>query len=210
MDQFEDQFLADSHEPLGLPFDEEANFFHPEEVHDDEFQGQQPPGRVDLHRRPVRVYLREMGAVPLLTREGEVDLARKNGARKTTDAKGHQPFGNGPAARSRNRGADRKRGPKKSITGSTSGMSRKAAAAEKKKRDDITQKFVGCINPLQEAAAACRKDGSYSACTTKSSARSGWASWLALQGGNVPGDPGDPLATGRVERIHQGDRAGGR
>jgi len=25
----------------------------------------------------VRVYLREMGAVPLLTREGEVDLARK-------------------------------------------------------------------------------------------------------------------------------------
>ena len=26
---------------------------------------------------PVRVYLREMGAVPLLTREGEVDLARK-------------------------------------------------------------------------------------------------------------------------------------
>ena len=26
---------------------------------------------------PVRVYLREMGAVPLLTREGEVDLARR-------------------------------------------------------------------------------------------------------------------------------------
>ena len=26
---------------------------------------------------PVRVYLREMGAVPLLTRQGEVDLARR-------------------------------------------------------------------------------------------------------------------------------------
>ncbi len=26
---------------------------------------------------PVRVYLREMGAVPLLTREGEVNLARR-------------------------------------------------------------------------------------------------------------------------------------
>ena len=26
MDQFEDQFSAESREPLGLPFDEEANF----------------------------------------------------------------------------------------------------------------------------------------------------------------------------------------
>jgi len=32
VDQFEDQFLTDSHEPLGIPFDEETNFFHPEEV----------------------------------------------------------------------------------------------------------------------------------------------------------------------------------
>ena len=32
MDQFEDQFLPDTHEPIGIPFDEEANFFHPEEV----------------------------------------------------------------------------------------------------------------------------------------------------------------------------------
>ena len=31
MDHFEDQFLADTHEPLGIPFDEEAKFFHPEE-----------------------------------------------------------------------------------------------------------------------------------------------------------------------------------
>ena len=30
---------------------------------------------------PVRVYLREMGAVPLLTREGEVDLGAPHGAR---------------------------------------------------------------------------------------------------------------------------------
>ena len=78
MDQFEDQFLADSHEPLGLPFDEEANFFHPEEVHDgDEFAANHQVEESIYTDDPVRVYLREMGAVPLLTREGEVELARR-------------------------------------------------------------------------------------------------------------------------------------
>jgi len=32
VDHFEDQFLADSTEALGLPFDEETNYFHPEDV----------------------------------------------------------------------------------------------------------------------------------------------------------------------------------
>ncbi len=78
MDQFEDQFLPDRHEPLGLPFDEESNFFHPEEVHDvDEFSAAAPVEESIYTDDPVRVYLREMGAVPLLTREGEVDLARR-------------------------------------------------------------------------------------------------------------------------------------
>ena len=78
MDHFEDQFLAEVHEPLGLPFDEEANFFHPEEVQDgDEFHGAQPVEESIYTDDPVRVYLREMGSVPLLTREGEVTLARK-------------------------------------------------------------------------------------------------------------------------------------
>jgi RNA polymerase primary sigma factor len=78
VDHFEDQYLADSHEPLGIPFDEEASFFHPEEVAEgDEFQGAQQVEESIYTDDPVRVYLREMGAVPLLTREGEVDLARK-------------------------------------------------------------------------------------------------------------------------------------
>ncbi len=76
-DQFEDQFLAESHEPLGLPFDEEANFFHPEESHDGDELHSQPQEESIYTDDPVRVYLREMGAVPLLTREGEVTLARK-------------------------------------------------------------------------------------------------------------------------------------
>ncbi|MFN3323691.1 MAG: RNA polymerase sigma factor RpoD [Bryobacteraceae bacterium] len=77
MDHFEDQYLSDSHEPLGLPFDEEANFFHPEEVQEDDFQAAQQVEESIYTDDPVRVYLREMGAVPLLTREGEVDLARR-------------------------------------------------------------------------------------------------------------------------------------
>ena len=78
MDHFEDQYSADTTEPLGLPFDEEANFFHPEEVHDgDDFPGQAAPEESIYTDDPVRVYLREMGAVPLLTREGEVELARR-------------------------------------------------------------------------------------------------------------------------------------
>jgi RNA polymerase primary sigma factor len=77
VDQFEDQFLADAHEPLGIPFDEEANFFHPEEVQDEEFPAAQQAEESIYTDDPVRVYLREMGAVPLLTREGEVNLARR-------------------------------------------------------------------------------------------------------------------------------------
>ena len=78
MDHFEDQFLGEGHEPLGLPFDEEANFFHPEETHDGEdFPAAHAPEESIYTDDPVRVYLREMGAVPLLTRDGEVTLARR-------------------------------------------------------------------------------------------------------------------------------------
>jgi RNA polymerase primary sigma factor len=77
VDQFEDHFLAESHEPLGIPFDEDANFFHPEEVQDEEFPAAQQAEESIYTDDPVRVYLREMGAVPLLTREGEVNLARR-------------------------------------------------------------------------------------------------------------------------------------
>jgi RNA polymerase primary sigma factor len=36
-----------------------------------------PPGAGEKTNDPVRVYLREMGAVPLLTREGEVEIAKR-------------------------------------------------------------------------------------------------------------------------------------
>lgn len=77
MDHYDEQFLNDSHEPIGLTFDEDASFFHPEEPQEDEFAAQPQQEESIYTDDPVRVYLREMGSVPLLTREGEVDLARR-------------------------------------------------------------------------------------------------------------------------------------
>ena len=77
MDRFEDQYLTDASEPLTIQFDEDAGFFHPEEVHDgDDFQAAHPEESIYTDD-PVRVYLREMGSVPLLTRQGEVGLAKR-------------------------------------------------------------------------------------------------------------------------------------
>ena len=79
MDQFEDQLTPENSEPIAIAFDEEpSGFFHPEEMQEgDEAQAAQPVEESIYTDDPVRVYLREMGAVPLLTREGEVNLARK-------------------------------------------------------------------------------------------------------------------------------------
>src|SRR6202162_4160717 len=72
----DDQFLAET--PVGINFEEEATkFFDPAAEADFLHPHQQPVEESIYTDDPVRVYLREMGAVPLLTREGEVDLARR-------------------------------------------------------------------------------------------------------------------------------------
>src|SRR5689334_17924925 len=48
----------------------------PEEVADD-VELDLTPGVLDKTNDPVRMYLREMGTVPLLTREGEVEIAKR-------------------------------------------------------------------------------------------------------------------------------------
>jgi RNA polymerase primary sigma factor len=75
MDQDDDQFLSEA--PLGINFDEEATKFFDPEAEADFLHPQQQVEESIYTDDPVRVYLREMGAVPLLTREGEVDLARR-------------------------------------------------------------------------------------------------------------------------------------
>ena len=75
VDQLDDHFLNDS--PLGVNFEEKPKFFDPETAQED-FLHPQPAVEVSIYTDdPVGVYLREMGAVPLLTREGELDLARR-------------------------------------------------------------------------------------------------------------------------------------
>src|SRR6266542_5636851 len=77
VDQFEDQFLAETPDALGLSFEDDPKFFDPEAAHEADFLHPAPVEESIYTDDPVRVYLREMGAVPLLTREGEVDLARR-------------------------------------------------------------------------------------------------------------------------------------
>src|SRR5215469_2227430 len=72
----DDQFLREA--PVGINFDEEATKFFDAEAEDGFLHPHQQQVEESIYTDdPVRVYLREMGAVPLLTREGEVDLARR-------------------------------------------------------------------------------------------------------------------------------------
>jgi RNA polymerase primary sigma factor len=78
VDHFEEQFLPESHEPLGISFEEDAKFFDPEAAQEAHFLHPQQRVEESIYTDdPVRVYLSEMGAVPLLTRQVEVDLARR-------------------------------------------------------------------------------------------------------------------------------------
>jgi RNA polymerase primary sigma factor len=80
VDRFEEHFLPDPAEALGVGLDESQEFLdsdlHSVAGHDHEFAP--AAGEESIYTDdPVRVYLREMGSVPLLTRQGEVDLARR-------------------------------------------------------------------------------------------------------------------------------------
>src|ERR1019366_702664 len=52
------------------------------------------PGALAKTNDPVRIYLREMGAVPLITREGEVDIAKRieRGQRRVLKALSRSPI----------------------------------------------------------------------------------------------------------------------
>ncbi|WP_263411663.1 RNA polymerase sigma factor RpoD [Terriglobus tenax] len=47
------------------------------EAEDDDVELDLTPGQLEKTNDPVRMYLREMGTVPLLTREGEVEIAKR-------------------------------------------------------------------------------------------------------------------------------------
>ena len=64
--------LTESEPPL--PFPLETSFAKDTE---EEVELDLTPGAPEVDSDPVRVYLREMGASPLLTREGEVEIAKR-------------------------------------------------------------------------------------------------------------------------------------
>jgi RNA polymerase primary sigma factor len=65
---------AKSAEKLPLEKVEEVK---PEEAEGEDVELDLTPGALDKTNDPVRMYLREMGTVPLLTREGEVEIAKR-------------------------------------------------------------------------------------------------------------------------------------
>ncbi len=83
MDHFDDQTFENAKDPLAVALKDDSGGT------DEEFSGGNSDSEGESESQPtvsedtlytddpVRVYLREMGAVPLLTRDGEVDLARR-------------------------------------------------------------------------------------------------------------------------------------
>lgn len=76
-------------EAASLALDEEV----PEEIEED-LDADFPAGESDKNNDPVRLYLKEMGVVPLLTREGEVAIAKRieRGQIKTQKAISRSPI----------------------------------------------------------------------------------------------------------------------
>jgi RNA polymerase primary sigma factor len=72
---FHDRSLNDNLPAIN--FDEEQGFFDLEATEENFLHQQRASGELTYADDLVRVYLREMGTVPLLTRQGEVDLARR-------------------------------------------------------------------------------------------------------------------------------------
>src|SRR5262252_6943590 len=59
------------------PAAEAAETQHKEELLSEEVELDLTPGTLEKIHDPVRIYLREMGSAPLLTREGEVAIAKR-------------------------------------------------------------------------------------------------------------------------------------
>jgi RNA polymerase primary sigma factor len=85
-DEIEDIFATLTGEGISISDSEEkfletaaaaANIDKKEEGGEEEIELDLSPGSLDKTNDPVRLYLREMGVVPLLTREGEVAIAKR-------------------------------------------------------------------------------------------------------------------------------------
>ncbi len=203
MDQFEDQYLAEGHDGLGIPFDEDANFFHPEEVQEDDFHGAQQVEESIYTDDPVRVYLREMGSVPLLTREGEVTLARKmeRGKLRMQKAISRSPLMQAVVLEYADlirKGAEDldsyvDLGPSDIEEGS---------AADIKRRNEVTELFMNYLAAHKKLLQTIEKFNAQPNTLANKKLRRKWAGKVARgEGGAVPGIPRHSVQPGALERI---------
>ena len=208
MDQFEDQFLAENPEALGLNFEDEAKFFDPEAAHEADFLHPAPVEESIYTDDPVRVYLREMGAVPLLTREGEVDLARRMERGKLRMQK----------AISRSALVQRvvvdlveqlKKGTIELEAVADLGDVEEGTPADLKVRADAAKQFAD-VAVLHKKLVAAAGEGGRHPGGQQAAAQASLRQAEPRQGGNLSGHPPRAVPRHQVEGVFPRNRAGGR
>ena len=70
-------FFGETAQPAGELLEDPKGLGSKEDENEDLTDLDLSPGALEKSNDSVRVYLREMGMVPLLTREGEIDLAKR-------------------------------------------------------------------------------------------------------------------------------------
>ena len=96
MDHFEDQYIGDAAEPLGIPFDDDTAFFHPEEQDTEDPQAA-TSRRIDLHGRSCSRLSPRNGRCPASHPGRRSHPRPQDGARQAADAEVDQPVAAGPA-----------------------------------------------------------------------------------------------------------------
>ncbi len=155
---------------------------------------------------PVRVYLREMGAVPLLTREGEVNLARRmeRGKLRMQKAISRSAL---VQLRAVEIAEQIKREPEELDTFVDLGDLEEGSPAYNKRRNEVREELAELVAAAQEAGPGVRQAGRHPAQQQEAAPQVDRQD-EARPGAGFAGDPALPLLLVAVEGIHQRNREG--